>query len=81
MAAQQDGREVGRRQRWSIGMGDNSGGQWLCVGASEAAECGWWWWGRLAKQGGGEGNVFFRICHVLGALRSGGKVFSQSFFC
>jgi hypothetical protein len=58
-AVQGDGREAGRRQRWSIGMGDNRGGQWRRVSASEVAGCGWWRRGRSAKCGSEGGIVIF----------------------
>ncbi len=50
-----------RRQmtNYGISKGDNRGGQWQCVGGSEAAGCRWWWRGKLVKQGGWRGIVIF----------------------
>ncbi len=83
-----------RRQRSkTVGKQDGSSGGVSEWGTTEGVNGNVWvQWRRLGADGGGgggrrskavgEGLLFFRMGHVLGlqAPRSGGEVFSQSFF-
>jgi hypothetical protein len=68
-----------RMTNYGFGRGDNRGGQWQHVGASEVGGCGWWRRGRLEIQGGGGGELFLGWAMFWGSKVRRRGVFSKLF--